>query len=288
MLSQDLETKLNKAIEKMDLETIDKLLKEAENISPPCPSLEEPKLFAKQIMKNNSKMKGYDYMKFFNKKQSIIASIALVFIASTTVLYATGVLNKITIFKDDGTYTITSDTPLTQEQANVIIEDFENTPKATPNETNEVKHATFYSIEEVSKAVDLPIVLPEILPKDFTLSKEITTESYEFIKGHPNYNIYLSFDGPKASENLKDNSLFQVSIIKNDNTGLTERISSTDSVYQDTYTNAQGDTYTLFDEDGATIAQITMGDIEYCLCFYNISEEEIHNIIDSTDLTAYK
>ncbi len=290
MSNKNLHTQLDKAIEQMDTTQIDALLQELENSSPTVPFIEDSKLFAKRIIKNKSILKGYDCMKIISKKRSaIVASITLVLVATTSVLYATGILSQITIFKEDATYTISSDTPLTEEQANALIEDLDDTPPSSENTVSTVSR-TYDSLEEASQDLNVPLTLPTILPEGFTLSKSMDIESYEVTPGHFNTNIYLNFDNPTndPTADIHTQKLFAISVLKSDNTGVSQSILKTDSIYDHIYTNALGDTYTILTEEGAILAKITLGDIDYILGFMNISEEEIYNTIDHTDLSIYK
>lgn len=282
--------KLNKAINKMDMTQIDNLLESLENVCTTIPPIEDSILFAKRIIKNNSISEGTDTMKIISKKHLILtASIATLLVAGTSVLYATGLLTKTNVFRKDATYTISTDRPLTDEEANAIIDNLENTPK----DDVEVKQADSFkreynSLDEASKDLNIPLVMPSQIPESFTLSKSYQIETYEVSPGHSNTNVYINFDSPDFDPEADPHTqkIFSISVLKSDNTQ--ESILETDVIYDHTYTNAQGDTYTIFSDEGGTIAQITLGDIDYVLCFMNISEDEIYNTIDHTDLSVYK
>ena len=65
-------------------------------------------------------------------------------------------------------------------------------------------------------------------------------------------------------------------------------VSTTDSVCTGEYISATGYKYQLMDEDGATIAQTTVGDVDYALVVIGFSETELYKMIDSLDLNIYR
>lgn len=294
MLPKDLEDKLNNAIDEMDMTTLSALLDEIETSTSHPPSLEDSTLFAKRIIKskNTSIPKGPDSMKL-KKHHALIASIALICVTSTTVLYATGAFNKLTIFRDDATYKISSNTPLTDKEVNELIDSMADTPTSSDEENivnvEDFTH-TYESLEDASKDLNVPLIIPTVLPKGFTLSKEVYAETYEVTPGHPSSNIYLSFDNSAQDPTLDEHKqqIFGISVCYEDKTDVSQSILKTDLIYDHTYTNALGDTYTIYTDEGGIIANITIGDIDYTLCFMNIPDQEIYNTLDHTDLSIYK
>ena len=271
---------LDQAIDEMDIEQIEKSLAKlsAENSLPFMP--EDSKLFAKRIITQNRK-DYHNMKKNYKKLGTLTASALLVIVLGTSAAYATGLLNQFTFFNKETTVVVKSNQTLSEKEAKELAKTAASEYGKPQDPEATVLEATpkdFSSLAEVQKAFGTNIVLPSYIPSDFEMDKTIHTETLS----ENNFNIYATYTSKENSKRLFGVSVIQ-RVLDEDSTS----ISITDSVYKDKYTSPAGTTYTLFDENGGIIAQAKLGDIEYNLCFMGLDEKEMHQIIDSTDLTAY-
>lgn len=273
--------KLDKAIDNMDISEIEKQLAILSDDKPLPYPIEDSKLFAKRIIKQNKK--GYDTMKNDHKKfGTIVASLVLTITIGVTAAYATGLFKEFNFFNKDTTVNIKTNQDMSDEEAKKIAQeasDAYNNPQDTHEDTRQVDTQCFSSVEKVKEALGIDIVLPAYIPEDFEMDKDIKVQS-PFDK---NFNIYTTYTSKENTERL-----LGITIIAENLPEDSTHITVTDAVYKDIYTTPTGTQYTLFNEDGGVIASIEVDNIQYALVFMGLNEEEMHKIIDSVDLNTYK
>lgn len=269
--------KLNQAIDEMTVDTIEEYLEKLPDLNE---QKEDGKLFAKKIIKEYKK--GNENMKKTYKNSGIlVASIILTITIGVTGAYAAGLIKKFTFFNQNTTVTIRTNENLSQseakEMADQAAKDYNN-PSSLQAPSLEVIEKTFTSLDEVKKSFNIDVVLPDYIPADFVMSNEIHTQTIP----DNTCQIYTTF-----TSNTNQERLFGITVIKDESSLDTTRISVTDSVYKSKYTAPSGVHYTLFEEDGGIIAQTEIDDVQYGLVFMNVDKKEIYKVIDSTDLTTY-
>ncbi|SKC84781.1 DUF4367 domain-containing protein [Maledivibacter halophilus] len=278
--SNNIKNKLDKAIDNMDMPEIEKQLDKLSADKPFPYEIEDSKIFAKKIIKQNKK--GYDTMKNNYKKfTTLAASLILTITIGITAAYATGLFQEFNFFNRDTTVKVRSNQDIREDEAKRLASeasDAYNTPSATKKSSREVDIKTFSNIQEVKEALDIDIVLPSYIPEDFVIDDNIRVENlYD-----KNFNIYTTYTSKENKERL-----FGVTVMTNNLSGDMTSITVTDAVYKDTYTTPDGTKYTLLEEDGTTIAEVSINNIDYALIFSGISDDEMNKIIDSVDLNTY-
>jgi hypothetical protein len=272
--------KLDEAIDNMDISEIEKQIDILSANNPFPYPIEDSKLFAKRIIKQNKE--GYDTMKKNHKKfAAIAASLILTITIGVTAAYATGLFKEFNFFNKNTTVKIKTTQDMSDDEAQKMAQeasDSYNNPKDPQKETKQVDTQSFPSIEKVKEALGIDIVLPAYIPEDFEMDKDIKVQS-PFDK---NFNIYTTY---KSKENTE--RLLGITIISENLPEDSTHITVTDAVYQDTYTTPTGTQYTLFNEDKGVIASIEIDNIQYALVFMGLSEDEMHKVIDSVDLSTY-
>lgn len=279
-------TALNKAIDTNNVDEIKKQLEKLEEIEALTNRMGDSTLLAKRIIKENKK--GNETMKNNSKKLgTMIASLSLAVLIGGGTIYATGLYKNFTYFGEETTSTVKSACPgITEEEMESMAKEASETYGITLDEGTTVvtpEEYTFASIEEVKEALDIEIAIPNAVPKDFVLDEEIYVESMKDEAFGKRESIYLTY-----SSELDENRRLGVSIFNEQLGEETTVVTTTDSVYKEEYTNAFGDEYKILEEDGGIIATTTVGNIEYAIIFLGVEEEEMHQIIDSTDLSIYR
>lgn len=274
-------SKLDEAIDNMDMMEIEKQLDKL-LVDKPFPyTIENSKLFAKKIIKNQKK--GYDIMKRNSKKcGTLIASLILTITVGVTAAYATGLFEDFNFFYKNTTVEIESNQNIGEKKAKKLAEeanDSYNTPSNTKESSTETNLKIFSSIQEVKEALGIDIVLPSYIPTDFEIDKDIRVQpSY-----NNNYNIYTSYTSKENEEKF-----LGVTVISNNLPEDSTVVTVSDAVYKDDYTTPSGTQYTLLDEDSLTIAKVEINNIKYGLLFRGVSKDEMHKVIDSVDLSPYE
>ena len=276
---------IDEAIDRMDIEEIEKRLEPLLEENPFKDSMEDSKLFAKRIIKQNQK--GRSVMKL-NRRNKIVlvASLAVVIGGS---VFATGVINQYTIHKADKTIEIKTAGSLSEEEVQQIADDMANSyGKDKPEENvlyGEDLKKEFGTIEEAEKALNMKLVMPSYIPEEFKLAGDIYCEYFSEDKN----NTYITYASAQDA-----NKLLGVTVIKEVLPEDSTMVTVNDSVYEGEYTSSSGDKYTLYKDTGekpeqvAHIAKIIIGDVEYAVVSAGMDEAEFHKIIDSVNLDAYR
>lgn len=272
---------LDQAIEKMDMSEIENILEKLEANEPVSSCIEDSKLFAKRIIKRETK-RSDSMNKNYKKIASLLVGIGI--LGGGITAYATGVLNHFTFFNKDNTQIVSSDQNLTKQEAKKLAKEAhesfdDDTQKLKAEQSTQV----FHTLKDVKKSIDVTIVIPSFIPNDFVMDNDITANTTTFREDGVQHVVYTTY-----SSQGNENRRFGITVSQEKwNTSHTS-ITQTDAVYSDTYTTKLGDTFTLFKEDEGVIAQILFNDTEYSLVFLGVDEEEIHQILDSVDLSIYK
>ncbi|MHC1749410.1 MAG: hypothetical protein AB9856_14155 [Cellulosilyticaceae bacterium] len=279
-MKESLKEELDKAVECMDMEKIEKLLAEISERNPMPIQIEDSKLFAKKII--SCEKKGNDLMKkTYRKVASFAAGIAVVAGIGVT-SYATGMWRQFDFFEKDKTMSVRSNTEVSKEEAKQLINN-SNKEQEGPTREAETKDTVFNSLEEVKKELNVDVVIPSYVPQDFKQDKEIKTQSAYYGEDAARHLVYVTYASPKNEKRL-----FGITITKIDATTDYTAVNETDATYTGKYDSKNGNHYTLLKEEEGTIATTNIGDVEYSLVFVGVDEKEMHKIIDSTDLSVYK
>lgn len=268
-------SELDEAVDRMDLEAINMLLDcldelEAEKIVP-----EEPALFAARIRELQKKRESI--MKHKNSKIILIA--ACLAAALSVGVYASGAWTNFSFFSNGRAVSVTTgDSSMTEAQARELVRETEK-EKVSPEDNRVVKSAppeNFASVEEAAQKLQMPIVVPKDT-KNMAL-KEASGQVQEWCK-----TLWLTFgeEGHRLAVTIEetlpvdeDTTVVSYSDIQGENRG--------------TYKSAKGDTFTLIRDEHGDYALAKAGNFEYVLIFENFTEQDIHSVIDSVDLSAYK
>lgn len=285
----NIKDKLDEAIDNMDISEIEKQLAKLAHDNPLPYQIEDSRLFAKRIIKQNKK--GDDTMKINYKKfGTLVASVLLTITIGLTAAYAMSLFQEFNFFNKDTTVNIRSNQNLSEEEAKKINEEVSKMFGMEASETSnnqgnrqetskETGIKSFSNIKEVKEALGIDIVLPSYVPVDFEMNKNVNVQSTI----NDNFNIYTTYDSKENTERFLGVTVITKNLPE-DSTVMTV----TDVVHKGFYTTPAGTKYTLMDDDAAVIATIEINNIQYALIFQGISEDEMHKVIDSVNLEIYK
>ncbi|MGL4345090.1 MAG: hypothetical protein ACRCTE_07835 [Cellulosilyticaceae bacterium] len=285
MQSKEVTKALDEAIDRMDLEQIEAQLVALDGIEDDALQIEDSKFFAKKIMmksrKGNNEMKS-GYKKWGTAVAGVLCALAI----SGGTIYATGLYKTFSFFGEKtSTFIKTTDMKLADTEAKQLADEAAQsygTVEASCENTINSQRSNFGSFEEVKEALNIDIVVPGYIPEGLVQDADIYVETIAHESFGRKDNVYTTY-----SDKEDEGRRFGVTVIKEDMKQDVTSIVTTDGVYAKEYTNAQGDVYTLFSEDGGVIAQRSVGNIEYVLVFMGIDETEIYKTIDSADLSIY-
>ncbi len=171
---------------------------------------------------------------------------------------------------------------MSQREQDIIIEEsitaYEN-GEVSNNIVSEVVYRNFNDVKEVESEYGIKIIIPSYLPNDLVMEKDITvSDSFD-----DNHNIYLNY---KSETN--DSKMMGITIITQnyDESSMVVRV--TDTVFEGNYTSTNGEAFTIFNEDGATIVASELGTISYGLIFMGFDEDEMYKVVNSVQLDNYR
>jgi len=272
--------KLDEAIDNGDMNQINCYLDQL----PDTDHLEELKidseLFARRIICENSVVNSNK--KNVRKKYVLFAACLVIAFALGVTAHASGWINVYRFFGDSSTVEIRTNADLSQREQDIIIEEsitaYEN-GEVSNNTVREVVYRNFNDIKEVESEYGIKIIMPSYLPNDLVMEKDITvSDSFD-----DNHNIYLNY---KSETN--DSKMMGITIITQnyDESSMVVRV--TDTVFEGNYTSTNGEAFTIFNEDGATIVASELGTISYGLIFMGFDEDEMYEVVNSVQLDNYR
>ncbi|WP_053955436.1 hypothetical protein [Inediibacterium massiliense] len=274
---QSIHNKLDEAIDHMDTIEIERQLERLSKEKPMPYEIEDSKIFAKRIIKQNKK--GHGIMKKSIKKSGILAA-CLVLTIGVTAAYGTDLFKNFKFYNKDTTVEIRTNANISDKEAERLAKeakDHYNSPDKQGT-IQEAKTTTFSSIKEVEKALGVKVILPSYIPKDFQMEKDIIAQ--EFLNN--NHNIYITY---KSKD--QENRLFGVTIITQDMPEDSTVVTVTDSVHKEDYKTPDGRKYSILEEGEGIIANTDIDNVNYNLIFMGVSEKEMHKVINSADLSGY-
>ena len=278
---QKLCRQLDRAIDAGELAEVDRILAQLDSLAAKTIEAEDQALFAARI-----KGMGKEHLSM-NKKsmRTVLIAAALVVVVSLGV-YAASNWRSFQVTQGDRLVRITTnDSLMTQEQAKQLAQE-EVTGTGRPQEGNAItlEPVLYQSIEEAQAALGLEVALPEKLP-------ELPLKSVRGMELNDHDKIiWINYeDGEK---------LFGVTIswcVPDPNTTTTIiEVDDVDEGSMGSYQAKGGqrfDTLTDTNQDGtktANIAFAKVGWTEYALVFVGFDEGEIHQILDTVNLSAYQ
>jgi|GEM_PF-5924467 len=266
---------IDKAIEKMDMEEIDRQLRFLEIEKPlPC-DIEESELFARRIIKEGKK--GEHKVQNKSRRMGImIAVVMMVLTLGVTMVFGAGYL-KFDFFNHDTTVQIKTSENLTVEEAEALAteasEEYNNNviDDAIVLETTKTN---YNSIEELENDLEVKVVIPKYIPEGFVFDGNIMVQLSDISK-----NIYITYI------NGEEKMIGITMVVEEEIEGTT--VSVTDAVYKDSFKTESGTEYMILDEDGAKIATTEVGNLSYAIVTIGVSDEVIQKILESIDFDDY-
>ena len=265
---------LEQAVDQMDLTAINTLLDQLDALEQDFIQAEDPMLFAARIRKlHQERTRGM--VKFFNKKVILVAACLVVVLSVGT--YAASKWQTFSFFDGGRLVTVTTTDPsVTQAGAEKIMKDDMNTPKNDGNILIAEPPKEYPSIEAAASAMGMPVSAPENT-LELKLS-QILAQGTDWRKK----NIYLTYgeEGRRIGVTVmvdepKDGStIISYSDIHGRNMGV--------------YKNANGDSFHMIRDEKGDYAYISLEECIYVFIFEGCSDEEIHQVLDSTDFSVYQ
>ncbi|MCT4507757.1 MAG: hypothetical protein N4A48_03215 [Tepidibacter sp.] len=274
---KDINSKLDEAIDSMDMFEIEVQLEKLSNKEEFPYEIEDSKFFAKRIIKQSKK--GNGSMRRNVKKSGILVA-CLVLTIGVTVAYGTGLFKNFKFYNEKTTVEIRTNQNISEEEAERIAKEAEddyNSP-STEDTTEKDTKKIFSSIKEVEETIGMQITLPSYIPEDFQMEKDIMVYN---TRGD-NHNIYITY---MSSE--KEDRLLGITTITRNQPEDSTIITVTDAVHKNDYKTPSGTKYSILEEDEAIIATTDISNVQYALIFMGVNEEEMHKVINSTDLSGY-
>ncbi|WP_099189603.1 hypothetical protein [Tepidibacter mesophilus] len=274
---QTINSKLDEAIDQMDISEVERQLEKLSEVKPLPYAIEDSKIFAKRIIKQNKK--GQGCMRKNIKKSGIVAACLMLTIGVTAV-YGTGIFKNFKFYNQKTTVEIRSNQDISEEEANRLAKEAEKDydSPSTQGTTEEAELRTFSSIKEVEETIGIKVILPLYIPKDFQMEKDIMVQN----SFNNNHNIYISY-----KSNAKNNRSLDVTIATQDQPEDSTVVTVTDAVRKGQYTTPYGTKYTILKEEEGIIATTDINNISYNLIFTGVNKEEMHRVINSADLRGY-
>lgn len=276
---------LDAAIDKMDLEEINRGLKELSALGNDEILPEEPKLFAARIHQLN---KERQTMKKSRKPLRIALIVALVSLLGITA-YAAGVMNLFTFVSDDKMVTMRTTESMTEQEAQAFVAE-DSATKAPPEamETPDMSNYTFDNVEQAEREMDMKLILPGALPA-MTLDSA-TGQTIQYGDSLETRTVWLTYSDA-AGRMFGITTSRKIVAPGSSVTGYSTN--EMDPGSAGTYQSKSGTQYTTLtesDDTGEKVAHMavaTVGEYEYVLVFLGFEQAEREAIIDSADLSAY-
>lgn len=274
---ENINSKLDEAIDQMDILEIEKQLAKLSEENPLPYSIEDSKIFATRIIEQNKK--GHESMRKRIKKSGILVA-CIVLTIGVTVVYGTDLFKNFKFYNQKTTVEVRTNQNISEEEAASMAKEAEEDydSPSTQGTTEDSELRKFASMKEVEESIGIKIILPSYIPADFQIKKDIVVQN----SFDNNHNIYINY----ISKGEKNRS-FEVSIITQNQPEDSTVVTVTDSVHEGEYKTPSGSKYSILKEEEATIATIDINNVIYNLIFTGVDEEEMHKVINSVDLNDY-
>lgn len=265
---------LEQAVEQMDLTAINALLDQLDTLEQDSIQPEDPILFADRIRKlHQERTRGM--VKFFNKRVILVAACLAVVLSVGA--YAASKWQTFSFFNGGRLVTVTTTDPsVTQAGAKKIMEDDMNAPKNNGNISVAEPPKEYSSIEAAASAMGMLVLVPENtleleLNQIFAQGTDWGTKTIYLTYGKEGrrLGVTVMLDQPKDGS-----TVISYSDIHGRNMG--------------TYKNAKGDSFHMLQDEKADYAYITSDEYGYIFIFEGFSNDEIYQVLDSTNFSAHK
>ncbi len=292
----DLRIKLDNAIDDGNMEEIDTLLNEILSVDRDFIEPENVEEFAKSVKRKIEKG-GIEMKRKVNFKRMVAIAAAIVAVVGVGVSGSS--LFKQYAFSDgDKFYTLSADSDFDENALDEIKESVksgksitdpkaftgENSPEIGIGRPSDIEKKSFDSIEEAEKYLEMKVVLPKVMP-DLEIAS-IEGSKAEFGENNSYSEIWATYGDIYTKA-------FGVTVKK---MNFEEGVSSLTSNDMDEgshgeYVSPKGYKFDKFNESDETkertanIYITSIGDYQYSFAFYNFSDEERENIVDSFDLS---
>lgn len=265
---------LEQAVDQMDLTGISAILDQLDALEQNSIQPEDPVLFAARIRKLHQE-RTRSMVSFFNKKTILVAACLAVILSVGA--YAAGKWQTFSFFNGGKVVTVTTTSPsVTQAQAQKMIEDDMAAPRNKGNILVADPPKEYPSVEAAASAMGMLVAEPgntlELqLGRIFAQSTDWGTKNIYLTYGEEGrrMGVTVMLDQPKDGS-----SVISYSDIEGRNMG--------------TYKSAKGDSFHMIQDQNADYAYIGLGQYGYVVIFDGFSNQEIHQVLDSIDLSAYQ
>lgn len=265
---------LEQAVDQMDLTGISAILDQLDALEQNSIQPEDPVLFAARIRKLHQE-RTRSMVSFFNKKIILVAACLAVILSVGA--YAAGKWQTFSFFNGGKVVTVTTTSPsVTQAQAQKMIEDDMAAPRNKGNILVADPPKEYPSVEAAASAMGMLVAEPgntlELqLGRIFAQSTDWGTKNIYLTYGEEGrrMGVTVMLDQPKDGS-----SVISYSDIEGRNMG--------------TYKSAKGDSFHMIQDQNADYAYIGLGQYGYVVIFDGFSNQEIHQVLDSIDLSAYQ
>jgi len=278
---------LDDAIDRADMNDIERGLNSLSVVEPNTIQAEDPGLFSTRVQKM------YKEQCIMNKPRRAlrISVVAAVIMAMGITVYAASTLNWFSFLSGDKFVTMRTTESMTEDEAKALVETNQNAviPDGAVMETPEIQELSFDTVQQAEKELDMLLVLPASLP-DMVLDNA-NAQIVGFGEGLETRTCWLNYSDDQGR-------LFGVTVVREiiqpgtPVTGYTTH--DIDDGSLGSYKSKSGIEYTTLtesDDSGemtAHIAYTMIGEYEYTLVFVGFEEAERQEIIDSADLSVYK
>ena len=265
---------LEQAVDQMDLTGISAILDQLDALEQNSIQPEDPVLFAARIRKLHQE-RTRSMVSFFNKKTILVAACLAVVLSVGA--YAAGKWQTFSFFNGGKVATVTTTSPsVTQAQAQKMIEDDMVAPRNKGNILVADPPKEYPSVEAAASAMGMLVAEPGDtlalqLGRIFAQSTDWGTKNIYLTYGEEGrrMGVTVMLDQPKDGS-----SVISYSDIEGRNMG--------------TYKSAKGDSFHMIQDQNADYAYIGLGQYGYVVIFDGFSNQEIHQVLDSIDLSAYQ
>lgn len=265
---------LEQAVDQMDLTGISAILDQLDALEQNSIQPEDPILFAARIRKLHQE-RTRSMVSFFNKKTILVAACLAVVLSVGA--YAAGKWQTFSFFNGGKVVTVTTTSPsVTQAQAQKMIEDDMAAPRNKGNILVAAPPKEYPSVEAAASAMGMLVAEPgntlELqLGRIFAQSTDWGTKNIYLTYGEEGrrMGVTVMLDQPKDGS-----SVISYSDIEGRNMG--------------TYKSAKGDSFHMIQDQNADYAYIGLGQYGYVVIFDGFSNQEIYQVLDSIDLSAYQ
>lgn len=279
---------LEDAIDRADMDAIERGLVGLSSVEPQPILGEDPRLFSARILKQHKENENMKASTKVWRVTAIAAAAALMGVA----VYAAAEFQRFSLAGGDKFVTLQTNQDITQQEANQIMEeglDHQVTPeeRAAAAQAIQQNEQSFASVEEAAAQMNMVLPLPGAMGD---MELESATGQSLYGEGVEDHTVWLNFADSK-------DRMVGVTVTRQIVTGTvtTTTTGDMDEGSLGTYKSKSGITYTTLTESDETgentafIAMATVGEYEYALVLdQGFTESERHALIDSVDLTACK